>query len=78
MEIEKIWRQLTTLPPQGQREVASFIAFLQERYQRLHPRKHPKKLKLTEEKFIGLWQKRKDLQESTTWVRNIRKNEWAN
>lgn len=76
MNKEIILHQLATLPLEGQREVADFIAFLQKRYQRLHPRKRSRKLKLKEEGFIGLWKDRKDMQESTSWVRDIRRREW--
>lgn len=77
MQMQKIWRQFATLPSERQQEVIDFIAFLQKRYQRLHPHKRPKKLKLTEEAFIGLWKDREDLQESISWVRDIRQREWV-
>jgi len=77
MQIKKIWHQIATLPPEKQQEVADFIAFLQKRYQCLPPHnKQPKRMKLTEETFIGLWENRKDLQESSSWVRDIRRSEW--
>ncbi len=27
--------------------------------------------------FIGMWQERQDMDDSTTWVRNIRHSEWS-
>jgi len=56
MNVGKIIRELNTLPPEGQRQVADFVAFLQVRYKHLRPRKTASKKKLAEEPFIGLWE----------------------
>ena len=78
MDVEEIFRDLATLPPKAQRQVADFIAFLQERYKRSRPRRYSKKRNLAEEPFIGLWKDRKDMENSTSWVRNIRQSNWMN
>ncbi|MBI5748939.1 MAG: DUF2281 domain-containing protein [Nitrospinae bacterium] len=77
MEKGKIWSQFMTLPPEGQQEVTDFIAFLFERYKLPFLKKRQKKRKAIKESFVGLWKNRKDLQDSTSWTRRIRKQEWA-
>jgi hypothetical protein len=76
MDPQKLWRQFEALPPEARRLVADFIAFLSVRYQRSPLPKHKGKSKLAEEPFIGLWEDREDLHDSTAWVRNVRQQEW--
>ncbi len=64
-----------TLPPEAQRQVLDFIAFLETRYQPVTTGKT--KGKLADEQFIGIWQNRKDLSNSNAWVRTVRLGEWG-
>ena len=41
----------------------------------LQPEK-PKRRPLTEEPFVGMWRSRKDMRDSSDWVRKARKREW--
>lgn len=34
--------------------------------------------KLADEPFVGMWQDRDDLADSTQWVRDVRAQEWTN
>ncbi len=77
MEKKKTWSQFITLPPEGQQEAADFIAFLFERYKLPYLKKRQKRQKVIKESFVGLWKDREDLQDSTSWTRKIRKQEWA-
>ncbi len=73
---KKILSQLAALPPEVQREVSDFIAFLKSRYKQMPPKKEVKKVNLNEEQFIGMWKDRQDMKDSVSWVRNVRKKEW--
>ena len=77
MDLEKMRRQLEALPPEAQRQVADFIAFLYVRSQRSHLPKRSGKPRLAEETFVGLWENREDLRDSTAWVRKVRQREWG-
>jgi hypothetical protein len=77
MDIEKMRRQLEALPPEAQRQVADFIAFLYMRSQRSPLPKRSGKPRLAEETFVGLWENREDLRDSTAWVRKVRQWEWG-
>lgn len=65
-----------SLPPEAQQQVLDFVAFLKTRYPTVSPLKKSKRIKLTDEPFIGMWQDRDDMQDSALWVRNLRQHEW--
>jgi len=73
---KKILSQITALPPEVQREVSDFIAFLKTRYEPSPPKKEVKKVNLNEEQFIGMWKDRQDMKDSVSWVRNVRKKDY--
>ena len=76
MKQDKTWREFSTLPPELQHQVADFIAFLQTRYTPVRSGKTDKRTKLAKENFIGMWHNRKDMSDSTAWVRNLRQRDW--
>ncbi|MCL5999458.1 MAG: DUF2281 domain-containing protein [Chloroflexi bacterium] len=76
METKSILRQLALLPPEAQQQVLDFIAFLSARYGAKTVSQSAKQVDLEDEPFIGMWRNRKDLQDSTDWVRQIREREW--
>ena len=77
MKQEEILREILSLPPEGQRQVADFIARLRERYQRSQPIEKPEVSNLDKDSFIGMWQDREDIQDSSGWVRKAREREWV-
>jgi len=32
---------------------------------------------LADEPFVGMWKDREDMQDSTKWVRGLRRNDWG-
>ena len=77
MNQNSVWQDFSKLPPEAQQEVIDFIAFLQTRNFPIRPRKKAKAPNLAQEAFIGMWQKREDLKDSTKWVRDVREREWG-
>lgn len=77
MEQEKIVNDISSLPPEAQRQVVEFIAFLKTRYTRFREEKQSKRTDLVNESFIGIWKDREDMKDSGTWLRNIRNAEWG-
>lgn len=69
-------RDLSSLPPEAQKEVVDFVAFLKTRYPSLKVKKITGLGRLEDEPFIGMWQDREDMQDSTAWVRDLRRKEW--
>ena len=77
MEQEKIFDDISNLPPEAQQQVVDFIAFLRTRYKRSEQEKQTRRIKLVNEPFIGIWKDRKDMNNSSKWLRNVRKTEWG-
>jgi len=75
MTDEEILREIGSLPPEGQRLVESFVAFLRQRYApAVTP---PANTPLQNENFIGMWRDRDEMKDSTAWVRGVREAEWG-
>ncbi|RPH50521.1 MAG: DUF2281 domain-containing protein [Desulfobacteraceae bacterium] len=76
METDSIIQEITSLPPEAQKQILDFVAFLKTRYPSTPRTTKFRRSKLTEEPFIGMWRNRKDMQDSATWVRHLRRSEW--
>jgi hypothetical protein len=74
---DRAWAQFSSLPPDSQREVLDFMAFLRTRRAAASGRKAGKQRKLTTEAFVGMWRDRPDMQDSVAWVRRVREEEWV-
>lgn len=77
MDQETLWREYLALPSEARREVDDFIAFLASRYVGEPQAPARPRRALDEEPFVGMWRDRKDLVDSTAWVRAIREREWT-
>ncbi len=77
MEQKKIFDDISNLPPEAQRQIVDFIAFLRTRYKRSDAEKQAKRINLVNEPFIGIWKDREDMNNSSTWLRNVREAEWG-
>jgi len=75
MNPDHAWQQFCNLPPDQQREVLDFMAFLQSRCTSPKPPKSPP---ISSEEFWGLWRGREDMEDSVRWVRKTREEEWRN
>jgi hypothetical protein len=76
MKREKLWQEFMSLSPELQQQVMDFIVFLRTRQTPIGTSKPVKRSDLADEPFIGMWRKRKDLHDSTAWVRKTRDREW--
>ncbi|MDZ7773192.1 MAG: DUF2281 domain-containing protein [Balneolaceae bacterium] len=78
MSEKELIEQLKKLPSEAQKEAADFVEFLSQKY--LQGEKEPASsdTSILESSFRGMWKDREDMQDSTRWVRNIRKSRWAN
>ncbi len=78
MNNQSILKDISILPLKAQREVVDFIDFLKTRYA-TESKDQKKALSATpieDEIFIGMWHNRKDLKDSSEWVKKIRTNDW--
>jgi hypothetical protein len=76
MDTAKIACEMASLPPEAQKEVIDFLAFIKARYPSSAVAKRMKRAKLTDEPFIGMWRVREDMQDNAPWVRNLRQRQW--
>jgi hypothetical protein len=76
MTENNVLREFDTLPPEAQRQVRDFIAFLQTRYMTTNLKKSKSGKPISNDPFIGIWRNREDMQDSNTWVRTTRNSEW--
>jgi hypothetical protein len=66
MKQENMLNEFTNLPPEAQRQVEDFIAFLRTRYQRASKKTKSKRIPLKKEPFIGMWKDREEMKDSST------------
>ena len=76
METSDILKEMASLPIEAQKQVIDFIAFLKTRYPTVKVVSKTKRVRLSDEPFIGMWRGREDMQDSTAWVRGLRHREW--
>jgi hypothetical protein len=75
MTLTQISQEIDSLPPEAQKQVADFIAFLKTRYKPVSKRR-VKKGNLENEPFVGMWKDREDMRDSVQWVKELRQREW--
>ncbi len=74
---EILLKKFESLSNQEKKEVLDFIDFLKNKKSRFK-RILKKSVKAIEnEEFIGMWKERPEMEDSTAWVRNLRKNDWV-
>ena len=76
MATPRILQDIQNLPPEAQKQIKDFVAFLKVRYG-IAPREKIKRGKLEDEPFFGMWKDREDMRDSVKWVRELRRNQWS-
>jgi hypothetical protein len=76
MEATTLVRDIVSLPPEAQKQVSDFVTFLKTRYPVTKSGRKAKRIKLTDEPFIGMWRDREDMQDSSAWAQRVRLSEW--
>ncbi len=74
---ESILRDLLALPPEAQKMVVDYIAYLRLHYTQVLQEETEALPDLQDEPFIGLWRDRADMTDSGAWVRATRTREWC-
>ncbi|MEW6285512.1 MAG: DUF2281 domain-containing protein [Chloroflexota bacterium] len=75
MATPRILQDIASLPPEAQKQVRDFVAFLKMRYGGSSP-KSTKRGQWENEPFFGMWKDRKEMQDSRKWVRDLRRKQW--
>jgi len=74
---QDIRQSYNTLPPDAQRQVRDFIAFLQARQKKAEKLGTKASPRLADEAFVGIWRDRTDITSGTLWVSETRNKEWG-
>ncbi|MEX0722762.1 MAG: DUF2281 domain-containing protein [Gracilimonas sp.] len=77
MSESKVSNKIKKLPPEAKKQAQDFVDFLYERYVKDETKKSEKK-SILENSFFGMWKDREEMQDSTAWVRKVRKSQWSN
>ncbi|MEX2345271.1 MAG: DUF2281 domain-containing protein, partial [Balneolaceae bacterium] len=78
MSEKELIKRIRKLPSEAQQEAADFVEFLTQKYiQQPVDSSSSKKKSILESSFRGIWKDREDMQDSTKWVRELRKSRWA-
>jgi hypothetical protein len=79
MSEKELIKQIRKLPSEAQQEAADFVELLTKKYVlKSEEADSSKKKSILENSFRGAWKDREDLQDSTKWVRELRKSRWFN
>jgi hypothetical protein len=68
----QILQKVESYSPDMQREIFDFIEFIENKY-KFKISHTKKKSPLRDEPFIGMWKNRSEMQDSVTYVQNLRK-----
>ena len=77
MESTNLIQDIGSLPPEAQKQVSDFVAFLKMRYPVMQSVRKVKRTRLADEPFIGMWCDREDMRDSSAWVRHVRESGWT-
>ena len=71
-------REIAALPRAKQKEVMDFVVFLRQRCGKVRGQtRRSVRTPLAKDAFIGMWAGRRDLADSSAWVRKLRQQEWS-
>jgi hypothetical protein len=78
MSEKELIKLIRKLPAEARQEAVEFVESLTKKYIRKPEETDISKEKsILENSFRGAWKDRQDLQDSTKWVRELRKSRWA-
>jgi len=78
MSEKELIKRIKKLPSEAQQEAADFVEYLSQKYiQQPIDSNSTRKKSILESSFRGMWKDREDMQDSTKWVRELRKSRWA-
>jgi hypothetical protein len=76
MNLQAIFNDIKTLPPDKQEEVADFITFLKIRLGIRKGNTSTESIPANTDSFFGMWADREEMSDSSSWVKELRTREW--
>jgi len=74
INIKEIETDIENLPEEAQLLLIDFLEILKKRY--IEPIKN--ETKIEDEPFVGMWEGREEMNNSSEWVKQVRKQQWRN
>ncbi len=75
MTAQQFTQNVSVLPPEAQRQIDDFIAFIGQKYAPATPTQPLPALE--DEPCFGMWADHKEMADSTEYVRELRQSEWG-
>lgn len=75
LEIEQLKADILALPEEAQQNIVDFVTLIKQQYQENLDSQKPS-FSLDDQPFVGMWKDRPEMQNSSEWVRQIRKKQW--
>ncbi len=75
MKIDKVIQQFNELADSDKKRAAKLISLLHTKKSKVTKRR-TSKIKLSDEKAVGMWSDRTDIKDSKSWVKKMRDEKW--
>ncbi len=76
MEMQQLISEITTLSASARQELEQFLVDLKWRYAQLAPPTENELEKWRDPEFFGMYADRKDMEDSTEYIRKLRDEQW--
>lgn len=76
LEFEQLKKDIAALPEADQQLVSEFVAMLKNRHG-MTKTARIRSLNLENEPFVGMWKDRPEMQDSTAWIKQVRREHWG-
>ena len=76
MKTEILVQKYESFRPEIQREILDFIEYLELKYKVSSKTRKKLRKPIEKEAFVGMWSKRKEMQEPIKYIKNLRKKHW--
>lgn len=73
-----ISKKIEQLSPGAKKQAQDFVDFLYQHYVGGKKKDKDEPSSISDSSFFGIWKNREEMKDSTQWVRDLRKSQWAN
>lgn len=78
MSESTVTKKIKKLPPEAKKQAQDFVDYLYERYVKGEKSQKSNSKSIVESSFFGIWKDREEMEDSSEWVRDVRKSQWPN
>lgn len=78
LDIDRLQSDVISLPEDVQQTVIDFVSALKKKHQTIVKPASSAPISFKDQPFVGMWSDRLEAKDSTTWVRQLRTQQWGN